>query len=263
MSEPDAPEVPSIRLSGVTKSFGDLRVLDEIDLAVRPGERIAVIGPSGSGKSTLLRLLMTLEECTAGVIEIDGEPLVLSDKRATRRIRGKIGMVFQQFNLFPRLTAVENVAEAPTQVLRVPRRTALAQAMELLTRVGLRERAHAYPRQMSGGEQQRVAIARALAMQPQIMMFDEVTSALDPERVEEVLQVIKELAEHSGMTMVLVTHEMSFAYDIADRVVFMDAGRIVEEGTPDKVFKSPDSERTRAFLRNVLARWGWQEADTL
>lgn len=254
---------PAARLHQVTKSFGQLQVLRGVDLTIRPGEKVAVIGPSGSGKTTLVRLLMTLEKPTSGTIEIEGEPLwhrvvngrvVPADERHLRRLRRKVGMVFQQFNLFPHMTALRNVTEAPIHVLGMPRSEAEALGRALLERVGLADKLHAYPAQLSGGQQQRVAIARALAMRPKIMLFDEPTSALDPELVGEVLDVIEQVAAEEDMSMVLVTHEMNFARDIADRVIFIDGGRIVEEGPPSSIFTDPAHPRTKAFLKRVRGR---------
>ena len=254
---------PLIRFSQVRKSYGELRVLDDLDLEVAAGEKVAIIGPSGSGKTTILRLLMTLERYESGTIEVGGELLglrregdrLVPDREAhLRQVRKQIGMVFQHFNLFPHMTALQNVIEAPIRVLGLPRREAEARARELFAMVGLQEKAGSYPRHLSGGQQQRVAIARALAMRPRIMLFDEVTSALDPELVGEVLRVIRQLAKESGMTMLIVTHEMSFARDVSDRVIFMEKGRIVEQGEPGVIFREPRSERTRAFLKAVLER---------
>ncbi len=222
------------------------------------------IGPSGSGKTTLLRVLMTLERPSSGVVEVFGEPLGVrkrSDGRYVpdseahlRSVRGQIGMVFQQFNLFPHLTAFQNVVEGPIHVLKLSRAEAEARANQLLGLVGLDAKASALPRELSGGQQQRVAIARALAMQPRIMLFDEVTSALDPELIGEVLRVIRMLAQESSMTMLIVTHEMMFARDISDRVLFLEDGRIVEDAPPEQIFTSPTNERTRVFLKKVLER---------
>ncbi len=260
---PNSPTGPILRLRGVSKSYGALRVLRDIDLDVAPLQRVAIIGPSGSGKTTLLRVVMTLERPEGGTIEVEGEllghkrvgdRLVRDDERHLRQVRGKIGMVFQHFNLFPHMTALDNITEAPIQVLGLSREAARERALELLGMVGLEEKAQAYPRELSGGQQQRVAIARALAMRPKIMLFDEVTSALDPELVGEVLLVVRRLARESGMTMLIVTHEMSFAREISDRVIFMEDGRIVEDSRPEQIFTNPASERTRAFLRAVLER---------
>ncbi|MBI2952423.1 ectoine/hydroxyectoine ABC transporter ATP-binding protein EhuA [bacterium] len=250
-----------VRLGKVNKSYGDLRVLRDLDIEVAPGERLAVIGPSGSGKSTLLRLLMTLERPDSGLIEVDGDSLwemerggrqAPADERHLRRVRGKVGMVFQHFNLFPHMKALENVALAPMRVLGLSRREAEARGRELLGRVGLEGKVDAYPAQLSGGQKQRVAIARALAAQPRVMLFDEVTSALDPELVGEVLNVLRQLAQDTDMTMIVVTHEMNFAREIADRVAFFDHGRVVEDDTPDVIFANPQHERTREFLRAVI-----------
>jgi polar amino acid transport system ATP-binding protein len=250
-----------VRFQGVTKRYGDLTVLDALDLDVAPDEKVAIIGPSGSGKTTLLRLLMTLERIDAGVIEVDGQPLthmlrngrlVPADAKYLRTMRGKIGMVFQHFNLFPHMTALQNCMEAPIHVLGLPKSEAEERAMGLLDMVGLADKVTQYPSQLSGGQQQRVAIARALAMRPQVMLFDEVTSALDPELVGEVLQVIRQLGLEHRLTMLIVTHEMGFAKEFADRICFFDAGKIVEQGSPDQVFGQPQHERTRAFLRAVL-----------
>ncbi|MDQ0395895.1 polar amino acid transport system ATP-binding protein [Labrys monachus] len=240
-----------IRIEGLTMAFGKHEVLRGIDLAVTKGESIAIIGPSGSGKSTLLRCLNRLEQPSGGRTLFEGkEVLPATDMNA---LRARMGMVFQHFNLFPHMTALGNVIEAPIHVLKIPRAQAVEEGRALLGRVGLADRADAYPSQLSGGQKQRVAIARCLAMKPQLMLLDEVTSALDPELVGEVLAVIRDLAEQ-GMTMVLVTHEMGFARDVADRVIFMDAGLIVEEGTPAEIFSNPRSDRLRLFLRAVLDR---------
>ncbi len=232
------------------KSFGDLDVLNGIDLEIDEGEVVCLIGPSGSGKSTFLRCLNRLEDSTDGTIEVDGYEI--SDKKLNiNKVRENIGMVFQQFNLFSHLTVKKNIMLAPTDLKKMTKVEAEEKAMELLRRVGLEDKANVYPRQLSGGQQQRVAIARALAMNPDIMLFDEPTSALDPEMVGEVLAVMKELAEQ-GMTMVVVTHEMGFARDVADRVIFMADGVIVEQGTPDEIFTNPKNQRTREFLNCVL-----------
>ena len=232
------------------KSFGDLKVLNGINFQVEDGEVVCLIGPSGSGKSTILRCLNKLERATSGTIIVDGHEIT---KKGTdiNKVRQKIGMVFQQFNLFPHLSVVENIMMAPVDLKLMTREEAKETAMNLLERVGLADKADAYPKQLSGGQQQRVAIARALAMKPDIMLFDEPTSALDPEMVGEVLQVMRELAD-GGMTMVVVTHEMGFARDVADRVVFMSDGVIVEEGTPEEIFSNPKEARTREFLSCVL-----------
>ena len=232
------------------KSFGDLDVLNGIDLEIDEGEVVCLIGPSGSGKSTFLRCLNRLEDSTDGTIEVDGYEI--SDKKLNiNKVRENIGMVFQQFNLFSHLTVKKNIMLAPTDLKKMTKVEAEEKAMELLRRVGLEDKANVYPRQLSGGQQQRVAIARALAMNPDIMLFDEPTSALDPEMVGEVLAVMRELAEQ-GMTMVVVTHEMGFARDVADRVIFMADGVIVEQGIPDEIFTNPKNQRTREFLNCVL-----------
>ena len=232
------------------KSFGDLDVLNGIDLEIDEGEVVCLIGPSGSGKSTFLRCLNRLEDSTDGTIEVDG--FEISDKKLNiNKVRENIGMVFQQFNLFSHLTVKKNIMLAPTDLKKMTKAEAEEKAMELLRRVGLEDKANVYPRQLSGGQKQRVAIARALAMNPDIMLFDEPTSALDPEMVGEVLAVMRELAEQ-GMTMVVVTHEMGFARDVADRVIFMADGVIVEQGAPDEIFTNPKNQRTREFLNCVL-----------
>jgi ABC-type polar amino acid transport system ATPase subunit len=241
---------PVVRLEGVSKRFGDNLVLDKVDLTVNSRQVQVVIGPSGSGKSTLLRCINLLEPIQDGRIFFEGEEITRKGADA-RAIRQRIGIVFQQFNLFPHLKALDNVTLAARRVKKVPRRKAEGAARELLARVGLEEKADSYPHQLSGGQQQRVAIARALMMDPHVMLFDEVTSALDPELVGEVLVVMRDLAEF-GMTMVVVTHEMHFARDVGDRLVFMDEGRIVEEGRPADVLTNPRQERTRQFLRRSL-----------
>ena len=251
---------PVVEARGVCKSFGHLEVLRGIDLTVAAGEVVVLLGPSGSGKSTLLRCINHLERVTAGSLAVDGELVgyrrvggrlhELTD-RETARKRAEIGMVFQRFNLFPHMTALGNVIEAPVRVRHVPRQQAEAEGRALLERVGLADRAGAYPSQLSGGQQQRVAIARALAMRPALMLFDEPTSALDPELVGEVLDVMRGLAR-DGMTMIVVTHEIGFAREVADRVVFMDAGVVVESGPPDQLIGAPREERTRSFLSKVL-----------
>ena len=239
-----------VDVKDLKKSFGDLNVLCGINFQVEDGEVVCLIGPSGSGKSTILRCLNRLEESTSGTIIVDGA--VITDKSTDiNKVRQKIGMVFQQFNLFPHLSVVENIMMAPVDLKLMSKEEARETAMALLTRVGLADKADAYPKQLSGGQQQRVAIARALAMKPDIMLFDEPTSALDPEMVGEVLAVMRELAD-AGMTMVVVTHEMGFARDVADRVVFMSDGVIVEEGTPEEIFTNPKAQRTRDFLNCVL-----------
>ena len=239
-----------IKVKNLHKKFDELEVLKGIDEHIRPGEVVVVIGPSGSGKSTFLRCLNQLETATEGEIYVDDE-LITDPKCDVNKVRQKMGMVFQQFNLFPHLTILENITLAPVMLKKMTKDQAKEKAMELLRRVGLEEKAEAYPVQLSGGQKQRVAIARALAMNPEIMLFDEPTSALDPEMVGEVLDVMKELAE-SGMTMVIVTHEMGFAREVASRVIFMDQGIIMENGTPEEVFTNPKNERTKLFLSKVL-----------
>jgi polar amino acid transport system ATP-binding protein len=239
-----------IEMRDITKSFGDNKVLRGVNLTVQSGEVVVLIGPSGSGKSTMLRLLAQLEHPDSGHIAINGK--ALADAKQAATLRGHVGMVFQQFNLFPHLTARKNITLALRKVLGMDAAAADARAREALDRVGLLEKLDAYPIQLSGGQQQRVAIARALAMEPTVMLFDEVTSALDPELVGEVVSVMRDLAE-SGMTMLVVTHEMRFAREAADRVVFFDAGVIVEEGPPQEMFAAPRHERTRQFLQSVLA----------
>lgn len=252
-----AMQKPIVRYQKVSKSFGDLQILREIDLDIAHGEKVAVIGPSGSGKTTLARILMTLEEPTSGTIEVDGEllwhkkvkgKLVKADEKHLHRVRGNIGMVFQHFNLFPHMTILRNCTEAPIHVLGLSKDEARARAVAMLEKVGLADKLDAYPAQLSGGQKQRVAIARALVMRPKVMLFDEPTSALDPELVGEVLSTIKEIASEGDMAMLLITHEMEFARDVADRVVFTDGGRIVEQGTPEEIFGNPKSPRLQSFL---------------
>ena len=242
---------PTVRLEQVVKSFGDNRVLDGIDLTVDQGEVMVVIGPSGSGKSTLLRCVNLLEPIDSGRIFLEGQEITAKGVNVSA-IRQRIGIVFQQFNLFPHLRAIDNVTLAARRVKHMSRATAEKRAHELLSRVGLDEKARQHPHQLSGGQQQRVAIARALMMDPHVMLFDEVTSALDPELVGEVLVVVRDLAQEMGMTMLVVTHEMQFAREVGDRLVFMDEGRIVEEGRPADVLDRPKEERTRRFLRRSL-----------
>ncbi|MBQ5314514.1 MAG: amino acid ABC transporter ATP-binding protein [Oscillospiraceae bacterium] len=239
-----------IKVKNLHKTFGDLNVLAGIDEHITQGEVVVVIGPSGSGKSTFLRCLNLLEKPTDGEIFIDDEQ-INSKKANVNLIRQKMGMVFQQFNLFPHLTIIDNITLAPVLLKKMSKEDAVKKGMELLSRVGLSDKADSYPNQLSGGQKQRVAIARALAMEPEIMLFDEPTSALDPEMVGEVLDVMKDLAK-SGMTMVVVTHEMGFAREVATRVLFMDQGVIMESGTPDEVFGNPQNERTVKFLSKVL-----------
>jgi polar amino acid transport system ATP-binding protein len=243
--------VPFVEIRDLHKSFGDHEVLRGIDLEVEAGEVVCLIGPSGSGKSTLLRCINSLETPTSGTVHVGDIELTDPDTDLDAARRG-IGMVFQHFNLFPHLTVLRNVTIAPRRVLRRGRSAADAEALANLDRVGLKDRAGAYPAQLSGGQQQRVAIARALAMHPGLMLFDEPTSALDPELVGDVLAVMRSLAD-DGMTMIVVTHEMSFARDVASRVVFMDAGRVVESGPPAEVLTAPEHDRTKAFLQRVLA----------
>ena len=250
-----------VQFKNVTKTYGSLTVLDKLNLEISPNEKVAIIGPSGSGKTTVLRMLMTLERIDSGVIYVEGEPLthikkndllIPADEKYVRRIRSKIGMVFQQFNLFPHMTALSNCIEAPKYVLGLSNKEAETRANDLLEMVGLSDKKNHYPSQLSGGQQQRVAIARALAMRPKILLFDEVTSALDPELVGEVLQVIRKLGEEHNLTMMIVTHQMGFAKEFADRVCFFYEGQILEEGAPDKIFVNAENERTRQFLSAVL-----------
>jgi glutamate transport system ATP-binding protein len=241
---------PLVVLDGVNKYFGDLHVLVDIDLTIHRGEVVVVIGPSGSGKSTLCRAINRLEPIDSGTISLDGQPLPAEGK-ALARLRADVGMVFQSFNLFAHKTVLENVTLGPTRVKGVPRRQADEEAMALLERVGVANQAPKLPAQLSGGQQQRVAIARALAMNPKVMLFDEPTSALDPEMIKEVLDVMIELAKQ-GITMLCVTHEMGFAKAVADRVIFMDQGQIVEENTPTEFFNHPQNERSRDFLSKIL-----------
>ncbi len=248
-----------VKAESVNKYFGSLHVLKDIDLEVRKNEVVIICGPSGSGKSTFLRCINHLEKINSGHIYVNGHmigyherngKLVEDSERNIARQRAEIGMVFQRFNLFPHLTAVENIIEAPTRVRKIPEEQARAEAERLLARVGLADKRDQYPNQLSGGQQQRVAIARSLAMRPALMLFDEPTSALDPEMIGEVLNVMEELA--SEMTMLVVSHEMGFARAAADRVIFMDEGKIVEEGSPDDVFDNPQSDRTKLFLSKIL-----------
>ena len=238
-----------IEIKGLKKSFGDLHVLKGIDLHIDEQEVVVIIGPSGSGKSTLLRCINFLEEPTGGTITVDGIPL---DSDANiNKVREEVGMVFQRFNLFPHMTVLDNITLAPLKVRKMEKSRAEQNAQDLLDRVGLGDKADAYPNQLSGGQQQRVAIARALAMNPKVMLFDEPTSALDPEMVGEVLDVMQRLAE-SGITMIIVTHEMGFAREVGTRLLFVDGGYIVEQGNPKEVFENPKEERTRAFLSKIL-----------
>ena len=244
-------EHPVVRIEHLNKSFDDTKVLKDVNLNVWPGEVVVVLGPSGSGKSTMLRCINLLETPSAGHILIEDEEITGKSAADVNKLRRDVGMVFQQFNLFPHLTAKENVMIGQVKVLKKSKEEAEAEAMKQLAAVGLADRADFKPAQLSGGQQQRVAIARAVAMHPNVLLFDEPTSALDPELVRGVLDVMRDLAENSGMTMIVVTHEMGFARDVADRVVFMDGGVIVEEGTPSEVFDHPKSERTKAFLGNI------------
>ncbi len=239
-----------LKIENLHKKFDDLHVLKGINMSVKKGEVVVIIGPSGSGKSTLLRCINRLEEPTSGKIILDGIDITDS-KVDINKVRQRIGMVFQQFNLFSHLTAIQNVTLAPIKIKKMKKEEAIEIGMKLLEKVGLADKADYYPSQLSGGQQQRVAIARALAMNPEVMLFDEVTSALDPELVKEVLDVMKQLAK-DGMTMIVVTHEMGFAKEVGDRVIFMDDGIIVEEGKPEKIFSDPEHERTRRFLSMIL-----------
>ncbi|SDM39047.1 ectoine/hydroxyectoine ABC transporter ATP-binding protein EhuA [Streptomyces wuyuanensis] len=241
-----------IRFTNVTKSFGDNTVLDDLCFSVRPGRHVTLIGPSGSGKTTILRLLMTLASPDSGTIDVNGGRLFPADEKERREVRKKIGMVFQQFNLFPNMTVLRNITEAPVRVLGLSKDEAEERARELLDLVGLADRADARPSQLSGGQQQRVAIARALAMRPQVLLLDEVTSALDPELVAGVLDVLRDIARTTDITMLCVTHEMNFARDISDEVLMFDAGKVIESGPPEKIFSEPEHERTREFLSAVL-----------
>ncbi len=267
-SEAAADEL--LRFDRVSKSYGRLQVLCDVSFAVTKGEVVCIIGPSGAGKSTLLRCVNHLESIDSGTIFLEGQPVyrymrdgrpVVDPERRVEAIRAQIGMVFQSFNLFPHLTALGNVIEAPVHVLREPVQEARQRGLALLSKVGLAEKAQAFPHQLSGGQQQRVAIARALAMNPKLMLFDEATSALDPELVGDVLRVMRGLAAE-GMTMLVVTHEMGFAREVADRVIFMADGRVVEEGTPGAIFSAPDNLRTRQFLQTILERSGRAEVNS-
>jgi glutamate transport system ATP-binding protein len=247
-----APRTPLVRIRGVNKHFGGVQVLHDVDLDVHSGEVVAVIGPSGSGKSTLCRCVNRLETISSGTIEVGGVPLP-AEGRALSKLRAEAGMVFQSFNLFAHLTVLQNITLAPVKVRGVAKAEAQERGRRLLARVGLADKADAHPAQLSGGQQQRVAIARALAMEPRLMLFDEPTSALDPELVGEVLETMRRLAA-SGMTMIVVTHEMAFARDVADRVVMMADGQIVEEGPPAEIFSAPRHPRTQAFLARILEK---------
>ena len=252
---------PHIEFRDVVKSFGDNTVLKNLNFTVDQGERVTLIGPSGSGKTTILRLVMTLEELTGGYIYVAGRPLQYEETggkrhrvpdKQRRRTTTQIGMVFQHFNLFPNMTVLENIIEAPIHVMGLSKADAIAKADALLEQVGMGDKRDFNPSQLSGGQQQRVAIARALAMDPEILLLDEVTSALDPELVDEVLGVLKDIAAETDISMLIVTHEMQFAKEVSDRVMMFDEGSIVEEGTPDKIFSEPEHQRTRDFLRAVL-----------
>jgi polar amino acid transport system ATP-binding protein len=251
-----------IHFDDVIKRFGPVTVLNDLNFSVKPGEFVTLIGPSGSGKTTILRLLMTLEQVTSGRIHVGneclshmkrGERMVPADDRYQRQVRKRIGMVFQQFNLFPNMKVLQNITEAPVRVLGLSRAEAEERARGLLDQVGLPEKVDAHPSQLSGGQQQRVAIARALAMRPDVLLLDEVTSALDPELVAGMLALLKEIAQTTDITFLCVTHEMNFARDVSDRVLMFDGGQIIEDAPPDKLFTEPDHERTRSFLQAVLA----------
>ncbi|MEC0064196.1 ectoine/hydroxyectoine ABC transporter ATP-binding protein EhuA [Paenibacillus thiaminolyticus] len=255
---------PIVMYRNICKSYGSVRVLQDINLSIYPGEKVAVIGPSGSGKTTLARILMTLERPTSGTIQVDGEwlwhqevkgKLVAAKEKHLHNVRSKIGMVFQHFHLFPHMTILRNVTEAPVHVLGWNKQEAEARAMEMLAKVGLEDKVKEYPARLSGGQKQRVAIARAVVMRPKVMLFDEATSALDPELVGEVLTVIKDLAAEGDMAMMLITHEMDFAREIADRILFTDGGSIVEQGTPEHIFENPQSPRLQAFLSRFRQTW--------
>ena len=256
----EGANVPMVSFKKVTKRYGELVVLDSLDLDVAEGEMVTVIGPSGSGKTTVLRMLMTLETINGGVIYVDGKPLthmpqggrlVRANSKHLRQMRSNIGMCFQHFNLFPHMTALENCMEGPVHVLGIPKKEARERSEELLEMVGMAEKRDQHPSRLSGGQQQRVAIARALAMRPKVMLFDEVTSALDPEVIGEVTNVIRRLVAEHNLTMLMVTHQMGFAKDISDRVCFFFGGRIEEQGTPEELFGSPQKERTQQFLSAV------------
>ncbi|WP_406637436.1 ectoine/hydroxyectoine ABC transporter ATP-binding protein EhuA [Amycolatopsis sp. WGS_07] len=252
-----------IRFDRVVKKFGGTTVLRELDFTVAPGEFVSLIGPSGSGKTTILRLLMTLEKVDGGTIEVGGQPLshmprrgklVPADEKYLRGMRRRIGMVFQQFNLFPNMRVRQNITEAPVRVLGLSTADAEARATELLELVGLADKADAHPAELSGGQQQRVAIARALAMRPEVLLLDEITSALDPELVAEVLRVLREIASTTDITILCVTHEMQFAREVSDRVMMFDRGQVLEDAPPDRLFTAPEHERTKEFLRAVIDR---------
>ncbi|MFE4964912.1 ectoine/hydroxyectoine ABC transporter ATP-binding protein EhuA [Streptomyces sp. NPDC056660] len=251
-STADTTSTELIRIEGVTKRFGENTVLDGLDLTVQAGRHVTLIGPSGSGKTTILRMLMTLTKPDAGTITVDGQRLFPAPEKELREVRKQIGMVFQQFNLFPNMTVLRNLTEAPVTVLGLPKDEAESRARELLDLVGLADKADARPTQLSGGQQQRVAIARALAMRPKVLLLDEVTSALDPELVAGALDLLRDIARTTDITMLCVTHEMNFARDISDQVLMFDAGRIIEAGPPERIFSEPEHERTREFLSAVL-----------
>ncbi len=258
MKEPDADANPPvdggelIRFDNVTKRFGSNTVLDRLDFSVNSGKHVTLIGPSGSGKTTILRLLMTLTKPEEGTITVAGEQLFPAPEKQIREVRKKIGMVFQQFNLFPNMSVLRNITEAPVTVLGMSKDEAAERARDLLEMVGLADKCDARPMQLSGGQQQRVAIARALAMRPQVLLLDEVTSALDPELVAGVLDVLRDIARTTDITMLCVTHEMNFARDISDQVLMFDSGRVIESGSPEKIFSEPENDRTREFLSAVL-----------
>ncbi len=258
MKDPDASANPPvdgtelIRFEQVTKRFGTNTVLDHLDFSVNSGKHVTLIGPSGSGKTTILRLLMTLLKPDEGTITVAGEKLFPASEKQIREVRKNIGMVFQQFNLFPNMSVLRNITEAPVTVLGLSKDEAEARARELLDMVGLADKCDARPTQLSGGQQQRVAIARALAMRPQVLLLDEVTSALDPELVAGVLDVLRDIARTTDITMLCVTHEMNFARDISDQVLMFDSGRVIESGSPEKMFNDPENDRTREFLSAVL-----------
>ena len=250
-----------VKFSDVTKQYGDLVVLDKLNLEIKKNEMVSIIGPSGSGKTTVLRVLMTLEKINQGIIHLDGQPLthmrdkdklVVANEKYLRERRSKIGMVFQQFNLFPHMTALQNCTEAPIEVLGMKKKEAEDRALDLLELVGVTDKKDEHPSRLSGGQQQRVAIARALAMRPKVMLLDEITSALDPEVVGEVLNVIRSLNKEHNLTMILVTHQLGFAREISDRVCFFNEGKIFEQGPPEQLFDDPQNERTKQFLHAVL-----------
>lgn len=255
---------PIVKYRNVSKSYGSTQVLNNIDLDIYPGEKLAVIGPSGSGKTTIARMLMTLEQPTSGTIEVNGEMLwhqefkgrmIPAKEKHLHRVRSNIGMVFQHFNLFPHMTILRNVTEGLIHVQGMSRTEAEERAIEMLDKVGLADKVKEYPSKLSGGQKQRVAIARAVVMRPKVMLFDEATSALDPELVGEVLAVIKDLAAEGDMAMLLITHEMDFAREIADRILFTDGGSIIEQGTPEQIFENPQSPRLQSFLSRFRQNW--------